>query len=335
MINRTYLNWLVLINILTLACSFAFAGGGDAGGGVGVRCHGKLVTLERYEAQEMGIQLIENPLNLDDAKKVFHTVLTERINPQLTEADVDKIFKFLEVPAVLDKKHKIYMKKTDFVPLTNDWGKIRSNNGELRPNCKFEQIAKWDDNFDGQGGELITVDFPKLEELDFIDKFILFFHEHAYRLRREIGEKTSYFTRENIIDLLSVKSKKSSVDSKKSDVSCKIKLQVEDSSLLFDLSEDDEDTEDKDITRLHMLSEDIKSEIAKNSKYIISENASLVLKVKLSNNKFILLRDDPWSFKLTGTLGKTKYEGIGESYLTSEALELSIQNLIKALPLCK
>jgi len=329
MINITSFSKLLLINILTLAYPFAFAGGGDAGGGVGVRCNGKLVTLERYEAQEEGIQLINNPLNLDDAKKVFHDVLKERINPQLTIEDVVKIFKFLEAPEVLDKKHKIYMKKTNFLPLTYDWGKIRSRNGELPPNCKFEQIVKWEDNFDGKGGELITVDFSKLTELDFLDKFILFFHEFAYRMRREVGEKTSYFTRENIIDLLSVKSEESTVDSNKSYVSCKIKLQVEDSSLLYDLSDDDERT------RLHILSEAVKSEVTKSSKYVISENSPLILKVKLSNNAFFLLPNDPWSFKLTGTLGETKYKGIGEDYLTSSAFKLSIQNLIKSLPKCK
>ncbi len=117
-----------------------------------------------------------------------------------------------------------------------------------------------------------------------------------------------------------------------SENNCTVKLQVEDSNLLEELTDEETPTD-----RVLSLSQGIKDQLQKQGSfgYVISEQSDVILTVKLYNHKSPKFDADPWSFKAKGTLNGKDYFGFGVEYFSSHAVEASIQNLFAALPKCK
>jgi hypothetical protein len=269
--------------------------------------------LERFEAQQQGIQLIENPQSYKVAKEVFTNIVNK--NKEL-------------------RKNKIYILKEPNLKLTYDWGNIHTSDGKIPDNCKPEQIIRWEEN-ENSDKTIIKVDPIKFNELDYLDKIIYIFHEPMYALSRYAGDTTSELTRENVIDLLKVVQSNSNAKQVSNEsISCKVKLEVKDSSTLLSLS--DEEEKEK---RVKSFTSDIREQFEKLNKenktnYIVDDTSKSELKIKLFNESSNW-SENGWKFKLSGTLNEVVVEGIGGGYWTSGAVRNAIQNLIENLPKCE
>jgi hypothetical protein len=121
-------NTKILFTLFTLAFSFnAFSGGTSGGGGVGVRCDGKLKSLDRYEAELLRIKLVD-PKNFDEARNLIFDVIDpsskknpteDRLNPNLP-SEINSMVNAMKMEGEWLMMYTHEINRTSNLKLSND-----------------------------------------------------------------------------------------------------------------------------------------------------------------------------------------------------------------------
>lgn len=183
----------------------------SGGGGVGIRCDGRLEMLDVFEARARGLRFT-TPANVEEAIQFvaqrfsdhywnIETIPRPEHVAGLAKLLVRPIFEGKPIYNVRDDK-QFPVREVDDLPLSNDFGRY-----SIPAKCRLEQVAFFDDS----KGELAIVK-SRYAELDLLSKSILAGHEVAYlveriegleKLRQTVAPNTSENTREFIGRLLS------------------------------------------------------------------------------------------------------------------------------------
>lgn len=170
----------------------ALSGTINGGGGVGLRCGGKLEVLDLYEARAKGFTfsaadfILEAPTNQKIADFVGERVAKHYWNPEsVTVEQTKQIFsKEILLPILEGREFMNFatgkpeqVRFVETLPLSNDWGRYQIPKG-----CSFEQIAYFSD----VSTELSIVT-SKWNELDSLSKAVLVAHELIYLVERRDG----------------------------------------------------------------------------------------------------------------------------------------------------
>lgn len=152
-------------------------GGVDGGGGKGVLCDSKVMTLDLYEAIQSGVQLNQDFGNLTDnlkfygleAAKYQSESLDYLQNPQISS----DILNFLETEIINKFQDITYGQR---LPLTQD-----AHTADLPTHCKIIQIAIY-----AQDGKIYR-DPDYWSQLSTLDQAVLVLHEFMYARARKYG----------------------------------------------------------------------------------------------------------------------------------------------------
>jgi len=175
-----------------LVSGTALSGTINGGGGVGLRCGGKLEVLDLYEARAKGLTfsaadfILEAPTNQKIADFVGERVAKHYWNPESVPVEQTKqIFaKDILLPILEGREFMNFatgkpeqVRFVETLPLSNDWGQY-----QIPKACSFEQIAYFSD----VSTELSIVT-SKWNELDSLSKAVLVAHELIYLVERRDG----------------------------------------------------------------------------------------------------------------------------------------------------
>lgn len=176
-----------LLMIAVFTAAGATAGTRDGGGGVGVRCGKALEILDMHEGLRRGLKFSQAPQTETAAiELVARRLVTHHWNPATIPVDklveiiskdlVGKIFRG-EPVTMVDTGDVHRIEYVNDLPLSKDIGRY-----DIAPGCHLEQIAYWDDV-----QKVLRVSEPRLKELDFLGRSILFGHEIQYLIDRKDG----------------------------------------------------------------------------------------------------------------------------------------------------
>lgn len=182
-IEKTIVIGTLLIGLLGSSVGFAH-GGMHGGGGIGVRCNGKLELLDLFEARQQGFKLIKEPTSNHKAIELAAQKLTEHFwNPEtipfkeaqdmVRDTFITAIYKGSGAVQTVNEDGSIKeypLVSVAQLPLSNDTGLITLPTG-----CQLEQIIFFDD----QEQNIIVIK-SKLNELSRLDRMALVIHEVAY-----------------------------------------------------------------------------------------------------------------------------------------------------------
>ncbi len=159
----------------------------NGGGGIGIRCQGKLELLDLYEARKSGLSLIK-PLASQQQATIFVADRMARHfwNPDTIPHDeyAAGLRKYITTPIFEGKAFMNYgtekMEDVTFVnslPLSNDLGKV-----EVPKNCGLEQVAYFSDSKTS-----LSIVEAAWNEMDWLSKSALVTHELLYLVDRRYG----------------------------------------------------------------------------------------------------------------------------------------------------
>ena len=193
----------------------------NGGGGIGIRCGGRLQTLDLFEAKQSGLTLIAPPdsqvATIDLVSKTFanhfwniDTIPTDQLATTIAKEILSPIFEGRPFKnAQTNKSESVTF--VESLPLSGDLGKYLLPNG-----CSLEQIAYFSD-----GNTTLSIVRSAWNELDWLSKGILAAHELIYMMDRRDGlenlradksTQTSESTREFVGRLFTVESVPSFTD---------------------------------------------------------------------------------------------------------------------------
>lgn len=163
-------------------------GGMHGGGGVGVRCQGKLESLDLFEGRQKGLTRLLNPLTdqmaIEQATTRFanhfwnpETIPLNQMKDLIKKMYFESLFFARGNLEMWDEKGEIYLipiVPAKQLPLSNDFGEVNIPSG-----CELEQIIYFDDK-----DKKVFFDIEKYNELDRINKVALVLHEISYFVYR-------------------------------------------------------------------------------------------------------------------------------------------------------
>lgn len=168
-----------------------FAGGGmHGGGGIGIRCNGRLEVLDLFEARKKGMTLIDEVPTDEKALDVLSNRFTEHFwNPESIAVDEFKAMTrsryfvplYYGVGPLLGIDEKgndisFPIVSVESLPLSGDLGEI-----DIPSTCQLEQIYYFDDQ-----KKIIQVVSTKLKELSRLDRMSIALHEIMYWAYRTV-----------------------------------------------------------------------------------------------------------------------------------------------------
>lgn len=211
------INKIVVSFALLIGTSYAYAGGMEGGGGVGVRCGDKLEMLEVHESRLMGLELVATPNSEEEAIEISSKIVGEQSWLPLFQSK-EELVEFLKEAVIrpmftgqpflmsdIDgQATKGSIEYVTDLPFSNDVGNYRIKSG-----CKLEQIAYFSD--DDKSLKIVKSSWDKL---DWLSRMVLVGHEAIYSgdrdmknlrdLKLEQKPKTSEWTRHFISKLFSL-----------------------------------------------------------------------------------------------------------------------------------
>ena len=159
----------------------------NGGGGVGIRCDGKLEMLDVYEARQAGRQPLPPPKSEAQAVELVATKFAEHFwnietipKNEYIKLASDKIIQpiFEGRPFMnFETEKEEAVKFVGSLPLSNDFGRY-----QIPSKCRLEQIAYFSDSKLG-----LSIVKAKFDELDWLSKSVLVGHELAYWMDRREG----------------------------------------------------------------------------------------------------------------------------------------------------
>jgi hypothetical protein len=159
----------------------------NGGGGIGIRCHGKLEMLDLFEARQNKLTPLTSPANEQEAADMLarrfakhfwnpDTIPLEKMTPELKADVVLPIMQGRPFYNAGTKKNE-NVKFVDHLSLSEDLGHFT-----LPAGCQLEQVAYFQD----MTTELSIVQ-KKWDELDWLSRSVLVAHEMMYLLDRREG----------------------------------------------------------------------------------------------------------------------------------------------------
>lgn len=159
----------------------------NGGGGVGIRCNGKLELLDVFEARQAGLTPLPSPGSQAEAVKLIATKFADHFwnIESIDKAEYVKLASEKVIEPVFEGRPFMNfgtgkeepVRFVPSLPLSNDFGHYK-----IPSNCALEQIAYFTDSPTD-----LSIVKSKFDELDWLSKAVLVGHEFMYLIDRREG----------------------------------------------------------------------------------------------------------------------------------------------------